>query len=58
MLRNCSNILALTCAVLAQTIRYRDLFKDKGGYILTTGQALMDDIPLDNILSMYDRTLR
>jgi len=33
---------------------YLDLTRDHGGYILSGSQVLIDDIPLDNILAMYD----
>jgi len=33
---------------------YIDLTKAKGGYILCGSQEFMNDIPLDNILAMYD----
>jgi uroporphyrinogen decarboxylase len=33
---------------------YLDLTRDHGGYILAGSQVLIEDIPLDNILAMYD----
>jgi uroporphyrinogen decarboxylase len=33
---------------------YRVLTKDRGGYILCGSQSFIEDIPLDNVLAMYD----
>ena len=33
---------------------YLDVTKDRGGYILCGSQEFIEDIPLDNILAMYD----
>ena len=33
---------------------YLDLTRDRGGYILCGSQEFIEDIPLDNILAMYD----
>jgi uroporphyrinogen decarboxylase len=40
--------------VRAQVRAYRDLTRARGGYILCGSQAFIADIPLDNILAMYD----
>lgn len=37
---------------------YLDLTKKNGGYILCGSQELIEDIPLDNILAMYDENQR
>jgi len=37
---------------------FRDLTRDTGGYVMTGSQELIEDIPLDNILAMYDENLR
>ena len=42
--------LWITCRLFSRT-------RDRGGYILCGSQELMDDIPLDNILAMYDENL-
>ena len=44
--------------VRAQVRSYRDLTRNRGGYILTGSQAFIEDIPLDNILAMYDENQR
>jgi len=36
------------------TRSYLDLFRESGGYILASSQEYMDDIPLDNILAIYE----
>ena len=40
--------------VRAEGRSYMDLAKEKGGYILCGSQEFIEDIPLDNILAMYD----
>lgn len=40
--------------VRAEVRSYLALTKDKGGYILCGSQNFIEDIPLDNILAMYD----
>jgi uroporphyrinogen decarboxylase len=35
-----------------------DLFRDSGGYILTGSQLYIGDIPLDNILAIYEENLQ
>lgn len=40
--------------VRAQVRGYRSLTRERGGYLLCGSQELIDDIPLDNILAMYD----
>jgi uroporphyrinogen decarboxylase len=37
---------------------FRDLTRETGGYVMTGSQELIEDIPLDNILAMYDENLR
>jgi uroporphyrinogen decarboxylase len=44
--------------VRAQVRAYRELTRDGGGYIMTGSQDLIEDIPLDNILAMYDENAR
>jgi len=43
-----------TEAVRAEVRSYLALTRDKGGYILCGSQEFIEDIPLDNILTMYD----
>jgi len=40
--------------VRAEVRSYLNLTRDKGGYILCGSQEFIEDIPLDNILAMYD----
>lgn len=40
--------------VRAEVRSYHDLTRDRGGYILSGSQEFIEDIPLDNILAMYD----
>jgi uroporphyrinogen decarboxylase len=40
--------------VRAEVRSYRDLTRARGGYILCGSQEFIGDIPLDNILAMYD----
>lgn len=48
-----------TAEVRAQVRSYLDLTREKGGYILCGSQDFIEDIPLDNILAIYDEnTLR
>lgn len=35
-----------------------DLTRERGGYVLTSGQHFIADVPEDNILAMYDENLR
>jgi uroporphyrinogen decarboxylase len=44
--------------VRAQVRAYRELTRDRGGYIMTGSQDLIEDIPLDNILAMYEENAR
>lgn len=44
--------------VRAEVRSYRALTKDQGGYILCGSQEFIEDIPLDNILAMYDENRR
>ena len=44
--------------VRAQVRGYRELTRDRGGYIMTGSQSLIEDIPLDNILAMYEENAR
>jgi len=41
-----------------QVRAYREITRDGGGYIMTGSQDLIEDIPLDNILAMYDENAR
>jgi len=40
--------------VRAEVKSYLDLAREKGGYILCGSQEFIEDIPLENILAMYD----
>jgi uroporphyrinogen decarboxylase len=40
--------------VRAEVRSYLDLTREKGGYILCGSQEFIEDIPLDNILAMYE----
>lgn len=44
--------------VRAQVRFYLDLTRERGGYILCGSQEFIEDIPLDNILAMYDENGR
>ncbi len=44
--------------VRAEVRSYRAVTKERGGYILCGSQEFMEDIPLDNILAMYDENQR
>lgn len=44
--------------VRAEVRSYLDLTQKHGGYILCGSQELIEDIPLDNILTMYDENQR
>ena len=44
--------------VRAEVRSYIDLTRDTGGYILCGSQDFIEDIPLDNILAMYDENLK
>jgi uroporphyrinogen decarboxylase len=44
--------------VRAEVRSYLNLTRDGGGYILTGSQELIEDIPTDNILAMYDENCR
>jgi uroporphyrinogen decarboxylase len=44
--------------VRAQVRGYRDLTRERGGYVMTGSQDLIEDIPLDNILAMFDENAR
>lgn len=44
--------------VRAEVRSYLNLMKNRGGYILCASQELIEDIPLDNILAMYDENVR
>ena len=44
--------------VRAEVRSYLDLTREGGGYILTGNQSFIEDIPLDNILAMYDENQR
>ena len=41
-----------------QVRSYRNLTRERGGYILCGSQEFIEDIPLDNILAMYDENSR
>jgi uroporphyrinogen decarboxylase len=43
-----------TADVRAQVRSYLDLTRERGGYILCGSQDLIEDIPTENILAMYD----
>ena len=47
-----------TADVRATVRRYRDLTRDRGGYVLTGSQSFIEDIPVDNILAAYDENVR
>ncbi|HUT23858.1 MAG TPA: uroporphyrinogen decarboxylase family protein [Sumerlaeia bacterium] len=40
--------------VRAEVRSYLDLARETGGYILCGSQEFIEDIPLDNILAMYE----
>lgn len=44
--------------VRAEVRAYLELTRAKGGYILCGSQEFIEDIPLDNILAMYDENRR
>lgn len=44
--------------VRAEVRSYLELTRERGGYILCGSQAFIEDIPLDNILAMYDENQR
>lgn len=44
--------------VRAEVRSYLDLTRDRGGYILAGSQEYIADIPLDNILAVYDENRR
>ena len=44
--------------VRAQVRSYIDLTRQKGGYILCGSQEYIEDIPLDNILAIYDENTK
>lgn len=44
--------------VREQVRGYRDLTRDRGGYILCSSQDFIEDIPNENILAMYELALR
>ena len=44
--------------VRAEVRSYLDLAREGGGYILCGSQEFIEDIPLDNILAMYDENRR
>jgi hypothetical protein len=44
--------------VRAEVRSYVELARERGGYILCGSQEFIEDIPLDNILAMYDVALR
>lgn len=44
--------------VRAMVRGYRDLTRDRGGYIMSGSQELIADIPDDNILAMYDEHMK
>ena len=47
-----------TADVRAEVRSYIDLARGKGGYILCGSQSYIEDIPLDNILAIYDENQR
>jgi uroporphyrinogen decarboxylase len=44
--------------VRAETRSYLGLCRNTGGYILASSQEFIEDVPLDNILAMYDENQR
>lgn len=44
--------------VRAEVRRVRALTREQGGYILCGSQAYMDDIPLDNLVALYEEAAR
>jgi uroporphyrinogen decarboxylase len=44
--------------VRAEVRSYRELTRERGGYILAGSQDFIEDIPLDNILAIYDENCR
>jgi uroporphyrinogen decarboxylase len=44
--------------VRAQVKSYFELTQDQGGYILCGSQDFIEDIPLDNIIAMYDENFK
>ena len=44
--------------VRAEVRSYLDLTRENGGYILCGSQDFIEDIPLDNILAIYDENLK
>ena len=47
-----------TADVRREVRSYLDPTRDRGGYILCGSQEFIEDIPLDNILAMYDENAR
>jgi len=44
--------------VRAEVRRFRDLTREQGGYILLASQEYIEDVPLDNILAIYEENAR
>lgn len=44
--------------VRAEVRGYLNLTREKGGYILCGSQSFIEDIPLDNILAIYDENIK
>jgi len=44
--------------VRAEVRSYLDITKTSGGYIMCSSQEFMEDIPLDNILAMYEEAMK
>jgi len=44
--------------VRKQVRSYIDLTRERGGYIVTGSQDFIKDIPLDNLLAIYDENVR
>jgi uroporphyrinogen decarboxylase len=48
-----------TCQDVRNEVRsYLNLTRDNGGYILCGSQEFIEDIPLENILALYDENQR
>ena len=48
----------ITDLVRREVRSYRELTRTAGGYILCGSQEFIEDVPLDNILAMYDENAR
>ena len=40
--------------IRSEVVRIAKIFENRGGYVMSTSHVIMDDVPEDNVVALYD----